>query len=223
MRGKQEEEWKQILEAAEPEKNGPEELFVEKNAVTQNEISKESESALPMERTAADALIIEETPKEMLTVEVPGSEGEGEMPVIVASSEPTGKTEETLDDLERRENFTQEEIEKRSKREFRSRLSLVLILGFLIGIAVKIEALKRITIGYEDYLMRIRPQAYDISSLQLKLQQEREIAAQAETQSGTDDSSGSVDSADGSGGTAVDSAGNATQNDQAGTADQSGN
>lgn len=39
---------------------------------------------------------------------------------------------------------------------------LILILGFLVGVAVKTEAKKRITIGYSDYLMSAMKQDFDL-------------------------------------------------------------
>jgi hypothetical protein len=39
---------------------------------------------------------------------------------------------------------------------------LILILGFLIGVAVKTEAKKRITIGYNDYTSSQMKQGFDL-------------------------------------------------------------
>lgn len=67
---------------------------------------------------------------------------------------------------------------KKTKAESRSRLALVFILGFLIGIAVKAEALKKISIGYNDYLIESKLQSYDINKIQSELQKERELEEQ---------------------------------------------
>ncbi len=40
---------------------------------------------------------------------------------------------------------------------------LIFILGFLVGVAVKTEAKKRITIGYGDYAVSGMKQAFDLS------------------------------------------------------------
>jgi hypothetical protein len=40
---------------------------------------------------------------------------------------------------------------------------LIFILGFLVGVAVKTEAKKRITIGYSDYLMADMKQGFDLT------------------------------------------------------------
>lgn len=39
---------------------------------------------------------------------------------------------------------------------------LIFILGFLVGVAVKTEAKKRITIGYGDYLVSEMKQGFDL-------------------------------------------------------------
>lgn len=39
---------------------------------------------------------------------------------------------------------------------------LILILGFLVGVAVKTEAKKRVTIGYGDYLVASMKQDFDL-------------------------------------------------------------
>lgn len=41
-------------------------------------------------------------------------------------------------------------------------LILILILGFLVGVAVKTEAKKRVTIGYNDYLVNEMKQDFDL-------------------------------------------------------------
>lgn len=43
---------------------------------------------------------------------------------------------------------------------------LILILGILIGITLKTEAIKRITIGFDDYLMKYYEQSYDLNKMQ---------------------------------------------------------
>jgi len=59
-------------------------------------------------------------------------------------------------------------MEKR-KKDFYVELVLFLILGILIGVAVKMESVKRIAIGFDDYKMRIESQGYDINKLQADL------------------------------------------------------
>jgi hypothetical protein len=83
------------------------------------------------------------------------------------------------------ENKTQDEIKllaepqknEPSKKDFYIELALFLILGVLIGIAVKTEANKRITIGYNDYKMKMGIQQYSINKLQADLIKKQNDAA----------------------------------------------
>jgi hypothetical protein len=60
-----------------------------------------------------------------------------------------------------------ESIEKNKiKRDYYIELVLFLVLGILIGVAVKTEASRRITIGYNDYRMKIGASQYNINQLQ---------------------------------------------------------
>ncbi|MCX6762063.1 MAG: hypothetical protein NTY33_04490 [Candidatus Moranbacteria bacterium] len=114
----------------------------------------------------------------------------------VASEEPQKeKTEEVMTaDAE----LDREALAKKMKAEFRSRLILTFILGLLIGIAVKTEALKKITIGYDDYLMKIKSQSYNINDIQTNLQKQAQAAAANQsgdvTSGNATDSGGATDS-----------------------------
>jgi hypothetical protein len=66
---------------------------------------------------------------------------------------------------------------KKRRRDFLVELVLFFILGILIGVAVKTEALERITMGYEDYKMKIGRQDYNINQIQKDLTAES-MAAQ---------------------------------------------
>jgi len=44
--------------------------------------------------------------------------------------------------------------------------ALILILGILIGIAIKTEAVEKITIGFDDYLMISHEQSYNLNKMQ---------------------------------------------------------
>ncbi|MFA6974047.1 MAG: hypothetical protein WC238_04915 [Parcubacteria group bacterium] len=55
---------------------------------------------------------------------------------------------------------------KRARRDFYVELALFLVLGILIGFAVKTEAAKRITIGFDDYKMKAGVAQYNINKLQ---------------------------------------------------------
>lgn len=72
------------------------------------------------------------------------------------------------------------EVDSSEKNTKRSRFSdfyveavLFLILGLLIGFAVKTEANKRITLGYDDYKMNIFQSGYDINELEKEQTQKR--------------------------------------------------
>ncbi len=67
------------------------------------------------------------------------------------------------------ENISEEKQPVEKKFKFRNKLALIFVLGFLIGIALKTEALKKITIGYSDYLMNIKTQNYNINQMQADL------------------------------------------------------
>jgi len=71
-----------------------------------------------------------------------------------------------------------EEKAKKSKRDFYVEMALFLILGVLIGIAVKNEAGKRITIGYDDYRMKLGQQHYNINKLQTDLIKKQSVSAE---------------------------------------------
>lgn len=66
------------------------------------------------------------------------------------------------------ENVSKEKPSKR-KRDFYIELALFLILGILLGIAVKTEAVKKVTIGFDDYRMKAAKQDYNIGELEKKL------------------------------------------------------
>lgn len=51
--------------------------------------------------------------------------------------------------------------------------ALFLILGFLLGIVIKTEAGKRITIGFNDYQAESKQEAYDLNKLQKDLMDQK--------------------------------------------------
>ena len=66
--------------------------------------------------------------------------------------------------------------------------ALFLILGFLLGIVVKTEASKRITIGHDDYRVSASQQFYNINQLQTKLREENAKQDQSQNQQPSQDS-----------------------------------
>lgn len=73
-------------------------------------------------------------------------------------------SEPAADNLD--QNIVAEKQESEKKSKFRNKLILIFVLGFLLGIVFKMEALRKITIGYNDYLMKIKTQDYNINQMQ---------------------------------------------------------
>lgn len=67
---------------------------------------------------------------------------------------------------------TEVERVKKKKREAIFEMALFLILGVLIGITLKTEAIKKITIGFNDYQIQKVSQSYDVEALKKKLEQQ---------------------------------------------------
>jgi hypothetical protein len=74
-----------------------------------------------------------------------------------------------------------EKKEARLKRgiDFRLELALFLILGFLLGVVVKTEAVKRITIGFNDSSIPSQRQAYDFEKIKEEIAEQNAAAEQA--------------------------------------------
>lgn len=82
--------------------------------------------------------------------------------------------------------ISEESVVSKEKKNPKTELIMFLILGFLLGIVIKTEAGKRITMGYEDYRITAPGQMYDISKIQKKLSDEKardneEVAPDSET------------------------------------------
>jgi hypothetical protein len=66
---------------------------------------------------------------------------------------------------------------------------LILILGFLVGVAVKTEAKKRITIGYNDYITSNMKQGFDLAKPDVSAdEQQNQPTDEGATPAPTDDS-----------------------------------
>lgn len=79
------------------------------------------------------------------------------------------------------DSFSAEIVKYKKKRnDVIVELSLFLILGILLGVTIKTEAVKKITIGFNDYKLANSRQAYDITAIQAQLQAQaaQEQAAQ---------------------------------------------
>ncbi len=76
---------------------------------------------------------------------------------------------EEKDGFEEFENEMQRARKK--KREMIFEFALFLILGILIGITIKTEAVKKITIGFDDYQIESGKNRYDIAGIEAGLEQ----------------------------------------------------
>lgn len=59
--------------------------------------------------------------------------------------------------------------EKRKRTDYLVELALFLLLGILVGFASKTEAVKKITIGFDDYQLKTEGEFYKINDLQFEL------------------------------------------------------
>ncbi|EKE19590.1 MAG: hypothetical protein ACD_8C00134G0002 [uncultured bacterium] len=101
--------------------------------------------------------------------------------------------EAEIEDVEETENFEKEKSEevpieneiersKRKRKEMIFEFALFCILGILLGITIKTEAIKRITIGFNDYQIKTETKRYDIASMKKNLEQKALEAEQATQQ-----------------------------------------
>ena len=74
------------------------------------------------------------------------------------------------------------EEEKNKKMDVYIEFALIFILGILIGIAVKTEANKRVTIGFDDYQMKLAKQDFNINNLQFEVAKKNAADAKASQQ-----------------------------------------
>lgn len=62
-----------------------------------------------------------------------------------------------------------EELERKKKMDRYVEFGLLFVLGILVGIAIKTEATRRITIGFDDWQMNIVRQDVDFNKMQLEV------------------------------------------------------
>lgn len=67
---------------------------------------------------------------------------------------------------------------KSHKNSFYLELTLFLVLGFLLGAVIKVEAIKRVTIGFNDYEAPALKQGYDFSQIQKDLNTQDDSASE---------------------------------------------
>jgi len=81
------------------------------------------------------------------------------------------------------ENLIGDDLTEISKKKnYKVELVLFLVLGFLLGIVIKTEAGKRVTMGFDDYKIAALHQDYDLNKIQKELAEkaEKEAAEAAE-------------------------------------------
>lgn len=109
----------------------------------------------------------------------------------------TGQVTQEMDSQEPKETLaevlpTEEEIaisqQAKKKRELIFELSLFFVLGILLGVTIKTEAAKRITIGFNDYMIQNVKNVYNVSDMKnnLEKQAQEQAKVQAQTQSGSE-------------------------------------
>ncbi|MDD5397095.1 MAG: hypothetical protein PHW24_03485 [Candidatus Moranbacteria bacterium] len=94
---------------------------------------------------------------------------------VAEKSEEKEEVIKTEGDIE-----TWEVLEKKKRKEAIFEMVLFFVLGVLVGVTLKTEAVKRITIGFNDYQITKPAQSYDISALKKNL--DDQMAAQQAAQ-----------------------------------------
>ena len=80
---------------------------------------------------------------------------------------------EEKNEIKNAEIIKEDDLRLKRGIDFRLELALFLILGFLLGVVIKTEAVKRITIGFNDGSIPSSRQEYDFEKI------EQELAAQS--------------------------------------------
>lgn len=83
---------------------------------------------------------------------------------------------------------TEEEIQKKKLRDLKFELALFFILGVLVGITIKTEAVKSITMGFNDFQLKNGKQGYDVEKIKAEITQQakkaQEIQGEAQNSTG---------------------------------------
>lgn len=84
----------------------------------------------------------------------------------------------------------QQSIAEKKKCNFGIEPVLILILGILMGVVVKTEAVKRITIGFNDYRIPYLKQSYDMDKMYKDLLEKKQSESESGNGSGEQEPSG---------------------------------
>ncbi|NTV40825.1 MAG: hypothetical protein HGA61_00950 [Candidatus Moranbacteria bacterium] len=104
---------------------------------------------------------------------------------IESEKEKVEEAEQVEAEVEKHQSV--EDLAKKRKRDLIFELSLFFILGILIGITIKTEAVKKITIGFNDYQIPVKVDRYDVSQLKRNLLQQAAIEQAAQEQLSDED------------------------------------
>ncbi len=74
------------------------------------------------------------------------------------------------------EEITNQKTE--SGKKYYLEIILILIIGFLLGVMIKSEALKSVSIGFDDYKVVSAKQGYDIDGIEKELMEKSKAAAE---------------------------------------------
>lgn len=90
-------------------------------------------------------------------------------------------------ELENAETQIETEVQRAQKkrREAIFEMGLFFVLGILIGVTLKTEAVKKITMGFNDYQIKKAAQSFDVATLKKNLEEEfaqQQAAQQAQQQ-----------------------------------------
>lgn len=88
----------------------------------------------------------------------------------------------------------QQDITEKKKCNFGVEPILILILGILMGVVLKTEAVKRITIGFNDYRIPYLKQSYDMDKMYKDLIEKKQLESESENESGEQEPNGTCGS-----------------------------
>lgn len=68
------------------------------------------------------------------------------------------------------------------KKNYRTEVILILIIGLLLGVMIKAESLKKLSIGFSDYKVSGGTQGYDLAEIEKRLLEESKKAKEEANQ-----------------------------------------
>jgi hypothetical protein len=89
--------------------------------------------------------------------------------------EETQKQNENQDEEILRSEFSQEPSEALTK----GKIAFLLVIGFLLGVSIKAQALRTVTIGYSDYKLKKFEGSFDLKPKQTPEQNQEQMPEQS--------------------------------------------